>query len=62
MQASFRDFHDGVFTSPLSKARIVEINEGSNGKRHDKMNAPNDFFIEALPAMEHAVRARPREA
>ena len=62
MQTSFRNFHDGVFASPLLEARIVEINEGSNGKRHDKMNAPNDFFIEALPAMEQAVRARPREA
>ena len=45
MQAGFRDFHDGVFASPLLKAWIVEINEGSNGKRHDKMNVPNNFFV-----------------
>jgi hypothetical protein len=38
------------------------INEGSNGKRHDSIGVPNDFFIEALPAIEHAARARPREA
>jgi hypothetical protein len=49
MQASFCDFHDGIFASPLSEARIVEINKGSNGKRHDKMNVPNNFFVGRYP-------------
>lgn len=45
MQAGFRNFHNDVFASPLSEARIVEINKSSDGKRHDKMNAPNNFFV-----------------
>lgn len=46
MQAGFRDLHDGVFASPLLKAKIVEIDEGANGKRHGgKMNVPNNFFV-----------------
>jgi hypothetical protein len=49
MQTSFCDLYDGVFASPLSEARIVEINEGSNGKRHDKMNVPNNFFVGRYP-------------
>jgi hypothetical protein len=49
MQAGFCDFHDGVFASPLSEARIVEIDESSNGKRHDKMNVPNNFFVGRYP-------------
>lgn len=46
MQTSFRDLYDGIFASPLLKAKIVEIDESTNGKRHDdKIYVPNNFFV-----------------
>lgn len=45
MQASFSDFHDGVFSSPLLEAKIVKIDKGANGKGHGSMNVPNNFFV-----------------
>lgn len=45
MQASFSDLYNGVFSSPLFKAWIIEINDGSNGERHDSICVPNDFFM-----------------